>query len=90
MGNLVQIEKFHSDELSQQANDFINSHRPNWNNFLVQAQLAVKRGDQDLLDVAISKIAPCFEEEEDPKALWEELWSWVVRSNKGKWNKTNA
>ena len=87
MGNLIQIEKFHSDELSEHANEFINDHRPNWNNFIIQAQLAVRRGDQDLLDVAISKIAPCFEEEEDPKALWEELWSWVVRSNKGKWNK---
>lgn len=87
MGNLVQIDRFHSDELSEQANCFINNHRPNWNNFILQVQVAVRNKDQDKLDTAISKLVPCFEEEEDPKALWEELWSWVVKNNKKKWKK---
>lgn len=87
MGNLIQIETFHSDELSEQANEFINTYRPNWAHFLVQAQIAVRSGSQDLLDSAIEQLVPCLQDEDNPKELWEELWSWVVRNNKGKWNK---
>ena len=87
MGNLVQIEKFHSDELSEQANEFINMYRYRWNNFLVQTQIAVRNGDQQLLDEAIGKLCPYLEREENPKELWEELWTWLVKSNRGRWNK---
>lgn len=89
MGNLIQIDRFHCDELSEQANEFINTYRTNWATFILQVQIAVKKGDQQLLNAAINRLAPCFDEEENPKELWEELWSWVVRNNKDKWSKRN-
>ena len=88
MGNLIQMERFHCDELSEQANDFINNYRARWNNFIVQAHIAVVNDDQDRLNEAINRLAPYLIEagaEDEGKSLWEELWSWVVRSNKGKW-----
>ena len=89
MGNLIQVDKFHCDEISEQANDFINKYRGKWNNFIINARLAVENGDQDRLNEAINRLAP-YLDKEGGKQLWEELWTWVVLSNRGKWKNKKA
>lgn len=83
MGNLVHIERFYSDELSERANDFINNHRVEWSNFIVKVKMAIRERSQDKLDAAIETIA-YFIDDEGGEELWEELWNWVVRNNRAR------
>lgn len=86
MVNKVQIEQFHSDELSDIANWFINRHRMEWSIFCSAARKAEKENNQDILDDAIDRLVPILidagDGEEGGQALWEELWLWFCNDYK--------
>lgn len=87
MGNYIGYVKeeqprFHSDLLSERANNFINNYRHEWDMFMLNFARAKKYKDQRYLDIAISKIAPKLDVTLKGQEIWEELWEWLVDGNK--------